>query len=305
MNDFDNRLLKYRLLGKTSEIKAQGGECILVTLDDGTKPPYEASYEVYIGDNVKECSHELNEVFKELDGRPHIKIIGGKNIKSLDSMFRYCKLRSVDLSELSPNNIYSMEELFADAKIDTVNLANIDTQNVTSMYGMFAEATVLNIDLSKLNTENVTNFDAMFYDADVNDEIDVSSFNTSNAMQMEQMFMFVQQDKLDLSNFDTHKVITMEQMFEEAKIKNLDLSSFDVSNVTDFKRMFHEFKTEELNLSSFKLRKDKEVGTTSMFQYSSINELIASDEIIIVSATKECNEGWGTNICKITSKDCF
>lgn len=303
MNDFDNRLLKYRLLGKTSEIKAQGGECILVTLDDGTKPPYEASYEVYIGDNVKECSHELNEVFKELDGRPHIKIIGGKNIKSLDSMFRYCKLRSVDLSELSPNNIYSMEELFADAKIDTVNLANIDTQNVTSMYGMFAEATVLNIDLSKLNTENVTNFDAMFYDADVNDEIDVSSFNTSNAMQMEQMFMFVQQDKLDLSNFDTHKVITMEQMFEEAKIKNLDLSSFDVSNVIDLKRMFHEFKTEELNLSSFKLRKDKGVNTSAMFEYSGIKELITSDEIII-SAAEEYNEGVSTSICKITPANC-
>lgn len=304
MDNFDNKLIKYRVLGKTSEIKAQGGECILVTLDDGTKPPYEASYEVYIGDNVKECSHELNEVFKELDGRPHIKIIGGKNIKSLDSMFRYCKLRSVDLSELSPNNLYSMEMVFADSKIDTVNLANIDTQNVTNMYGMFAEATVLNIDLSKLNTENVTNFDGMFYDADVNDEIDVSSFNTSNAMQMEQMFMFVKQDKLDLSNFDTHKVFTMEQMFAQAKIKNLDLSSFDVSNVINFRCMFNEFKAEELNLSSFKLRTDKEVNTNVMFQYSGIGELITSDERII-SAAEEYNNGESTNICKITSKDCF
>lgn len=303
MSDFDTKLLKYRLLGKVSEIKAQGGECILVTLDDGTKPPYEASYEVYIGDNVKDCSYDLNKFFKQLDGRPHIKIIGGKNIKSLDSMFRYCKLRSVDLSEFSPNNLYSMEMVFADSKIDTVNLVNIDTQNVTSMYGMFAEATVLDIDLSKLNTEDVINFDAMFYDADVNDEIDVSSFNTSNAMQMEQMFMFVKQDKLDLSNFDTHKVITMEQMFAQAKIKNLDLSSFDVSNVTDFKQMFHEFKTKELNLSSFKIRKDKEVSTYAMFQYSGIEELITSDERII-SAAKEYNGGWDTYINKITPAKC-
>ena len=203
MSDFDTKLLKYRLLGKVSEIKAQGGECILVTLDDGTKPPYEASYEVYIGDNVKDCSYDLNKFFKQLAGRPHIKIIGGKNIKSLDSMF-----------------------------------------------------------------------------------------------------MSVKQDKLDLSNFDTHKVITMEQMFEEAEIKNLDVSSFDVSNVTDFKQMFHEFKTEELNLSSFKIRKDKEVSTYAMFQYSGIEELITSDERII-SAAEEYSEGWSTRICKITSKGCF
>lgn len=304
MGDFDTKLIKYRLLGKTSEIKAQGGECILVTLDDGTKPPYEASYEVYIGDNVKDCSYDLNKFFKQLNGRPHIKIIGGKNIKSLDSMFSYCKLRSVDLSELSAKSLYSMEEVFADAKIDTVNLANIDTQNVTSMYGMFAKATILNIDLSKLNTENVTKFDGMFYSAHVNDEIDVSSFNTSNAMQMEQMFMFVQQDKLDLSNFDTHKVITMEQMFEAVKINNLDLSSFDVSNVNVFRRMFYGFKTEKLNLSSFKLRKDKKVNTSEMLRFSGIEELITSDERII-SAAKEYNGGWGTSICKITSKDCF
>lgn len=299
MSDFDTKLLKYRLLGKISEIKAQGGECIIVTLDDGTKPPYEASYEVYIPDTVKECSNELNKFFKELDGRPHIKVIGGKNIKSLDSMFTYCKLRSVDLSELSTKNIYSMEMVFYGARIDTVNLANIDTQNVTSMYGMFTESIILNIDLSKLNTENVTNFTAMFYDAHVNDEIDVSSFNTSNAMRMEQMFMFVKQDKLDLSNFDTHKVITMDQMFAQAKIKILDLSSFDVSNVISFRYMFNDFEAEELNLSSFKLRKDKGVNTSEMFQYSDIEELITSDEIII-SAAKEYNEGVSTSICKIT-----
>lgn len=304
MSDFDTKLLKYRLLGKISEIKAQGGECILVTLDDGTKPPYEASYEVYIGDDVKDCSYDLNKFFKQLNGRPHIKIIGGKNIKSLDSMFSYCKLRSVDLSELSAKSLYSMEMVFTDAEIDTVNLANIDTQNVTNMQGMFTGATILNIDLSKLNTENVTNFDAMFRSAHINDEIDVSSFNTSNAMQMEQMFKFVQQDKLDLSNFDTHKVITMEQMFNSARIKHLDLSSFDVSNVIDFKRMFYGFKTEELNLSNFKIRKDKKVKTDVMLRFSGIKELITSDERII-SAAKEYNGGWDTYINKITSKGCF
>ena len=78
-------------------------------------------------------------------------------------------------------------------------------------------------------------------------ELDVSSFDTSNVTDMNQMFLDCWYLKeLDLSNFNTINVTDMSSMFSLSEnIESLDISSFDTSNVTDMERMFYDCRSLE------------------------------------------------------------
>ncbi|EHL5041467.1 BspA family leucine-rich repeat surface protein [Listeria monocytogenes] len=81
--------------------------------------------------------------------------------------------------------------------------------------------------------------------------LDLSNFDTSQAINMRYMFFKSSITSLDLSNFDTSKVTDMSWMFGESATASLDLSSFDTSSVTSMRGMFHESAATSIDVSSF------------------------------------------------------
>ncbi len=112
----------------------------------------------------------------------------------------------------------------------------------------------------------------MFYE--YKGELDLSNFDTSNVVNMRNMFCDCECTSLDLSSFNTSKVTDMEAMFYCCKsLKELNLSNFDTSKVKNMNSMFYMcFSLEELDLSSFNTSKVTDMG--SMFSYcESLKEL--------------------------------
>ena len=111
-----------------------------------------------------------------------------------------------------------------------------------------------NLNLSSFNTSNVTYMNSMFDSCSSLTSLDLSNFNTSNVTNMSSMFYGCSSlANLDLNNFNTSKVTDMNDMFSRClSLTNLDLSSFNTSNVTSMSFMFQFCPSlTSLNLSSF------------------------------------------------------
>lgn len=93
------------------------------------------------------------------------------------------------------------------------------------------------------------------------------------------MFTGVLNENLDLSSFDTSKVTDMKEMFSSVKTKNINVSSFNTSNVTDMSRMFAWNDNIMLDLRSFDLNDN--VDLTGMFTNSKSIIGYAKNETIV------------------------
>jgi len=84
--------------------------------------------------------------------------------------------------------------------------------------------------------------------------LDISSFDTSNVTNMNNMFWGASSLKeLDLSSWNTSRATRMSGMFSHASsLTDLDISSFDTSNVTNMNSMF----SNTTSLSSLTLGRD-------------------------------------------------
>ena len=133
---------------------------------------------------------------------------------------------------------------------------------------LFQNLTALEeIDLSSFDTSNVTSMSGMFSNCSSLESLDLSSFDTSNVTSLAGMFYYCTKLKqLDLSNFDTSKVTTMKSTFNNCNsLEQLDISNFDTSNVTDMSYMFNYCNSlTELDVSSFNTSKVTNMAT--MFQ---------------------------------------
>jgi len=120
------------------------------------------------------------------------------------------------------------------------------TDQVTNMNSMFSATSSLeDVDLSSFDTSNVTDMRFMFYNSfgvdTALEKLDLSSFDTSNVTDMAYMFgaqKFLKE--LNLSSFDTREVIVMNDMFYDTlALENLDVSRFNTSKVTNMAWMFY------------------------------------------------------------------
>ena len=107
-----------------------------------------------------------------------------------------------------------------------------------------------------LNTDSSMMFYSDYDEQEIKNilELDLSSFDTSLVMNMNDMFRGMSNlTILNLSNFDTSKVTSMFHMFSGmSNLASLDLSSFDTSQVTDMRGMFNGITNlTTLNLSNF------------------------------------------------------
>ena len=110
------------------------------------------------------------------------------------------------------------------------------------------------VNLSSFNTSNVTNMNSMFYHCSSLTSLDMSSFNTSNVTNMAYMFSGCSSlINLELNNFNTSNVTNMNSMFYHcSSLTSLDMSSFNTSKVTNMSSMFDScYSLINIDLNSF------------------------------------------------------
>ena len=110
------------------------------------------------------------------------------------------------------------------------------------------------VNLSSFNTSNVTNMAYMFSGCSSLINLELNNFNTSNVTNMNSMFYHCSSlTSLDMSSFNTSNVTNMSSMFASCySLINIDLNSFNTSNVTNMSSMFNCcFPLISLDLNSF------------------------------------------------------
>ena len=129
---------------------------------------------------------------------------------------------------------------------------NIYIKNCSYMF--YECINLINIDLSSFNTENTIDMSYMFAYCHNLLNIDLSSFDTKNVNNMYSMFSYCYLLKnINLDSFETKNVTDMGYMFSNCEnLINLDLSIFNIQNVVDMRYMFSScYKLKYIDLSNF------------------------------------------------------
>ena len=212
-------------------------------------------------------------------------------------------LVDIDLSMFDTSKVTNMYEMFGNtSSVLSLDLSGFDTSNVTNMWNMFYNmGSITELDLSSFDTSNVTNMIQMFKD-DVllSNIIYGDDWNTTNVVEMDQMFCSTNLSVYDLSNFDflntksimgmlsdnksgasimfgdnfdTSRVENFQQLFSNSFYSNLDLSYFDTSSALNMHSMFSDSYYSELDLSSF----DTSNVTNFNYMFSGMQNLTELD----------------------------
>ncbi len=135
---------------------------------------------------------------------------------------------------------------------DISGLEMFDSSSTNSFFGLFLECNLNNLDyIKKWNTSNVTNMKSIFTDNEyLTDMTGVKDWDVSKVRNMGYIFRNCYSlEEVDLSNWDTSSAIYMDNMFGmwqsnnhqflDGKLKRIILSSkFNTSNVTNMYAMF-------------------------------------------------------------------
>ena len=196
-------------------------------------------------------------------------------VTSMNTMFYMMNsLKNINVSGFNTSKVTDMNSMFDQSGvIEELNLSSFDTLNVTDMKWMFfGSAKIKKLDLTNFDTSKVTNMYGMF-DAmtDISEIKFGTNFNTLNVTNMGRMFArMLSIQRLDLSSFNTSKVIAMNDMFNlMTSLTQINFgANFDTSNVTDMTGMFYQSTSlVNLDLSHFNTRKVKSMN--SMFSQMS------------------------------------
>lgn len=144
------------------------------------------------------------------------------------------------------NRLDILENLLGIDKCTLISISNIDNINEDCV-----------IIPSKLNGKEFSNLGFLFSDRDVLKVNKVIMGSKTEIIRTNHMFDCsstneVKHEYLDLSEFDSSNVIDMSQMFADVMYKYIDLSSLDTSRVTDMSQMFSaSYSLKEIDISNF------------------------------------------------------
>ena len=159
--------------------------------------------------------------------------------------------------------------------VNTKVCTYINDKPVTSYSGMFRNSNAVSIDLSGINTKNVTNMYGMFWGTKATEVIGLDLFDTSNVLDIQQMFRESNVLNLDLSSFDTSKINSFLNVFSSSKATYIDVSSFDTKNASSMASIFNgTYTIDYIDLSSFNT--SKVTNMNGMFWGSSLKNIDVS-----------------------------
>ncbi|MGN0143466.1 MAG: BspA family leucine-rich repeat surface protein, partial [Clostridium sp.] len=159
-------------------------------------------------------------------------------VNSMINLFAECSsLSSINFGDnFNTSQVTTMNNMFKDCtSLKDLDLSNFDTSRVINMSFMFSDSGIESLDLSSFDVSNVTNMQGMFRNTKNLKDINFGNkFITSSAENMSFMFFNSNIDNLDLSSFDTSQATNMKAMFAGMNnINVLDLSNFNLDNVTE------------------------------------------------------------------------
>lgn len=144
-----------------------------------------------------------------------------------------------DLSESKDNSIVGWLNDNGDSTYNLYigSVYDIYTKNFERAFAYMEGLHTIKFD--NLNTSESRSFNYTFFQTKITN-LDLSTFNTSSATEMINMFSGMTNLKtLDVSNFNTSKVVNMSSMFTNlVSLTELDISTFNTSNVTTMAYMF-------------------------------------------------------------------
>ncbi len=120
-------------------------------------------------------------------------------------------------------------------------------------------------DLVNLDTSNVRDMSSLFYTSTTkghNFNGNISNWDVSNVVDMEEMFVRAVAFNQDLSSWDVGNVTDMNNMFYHATVFNQNISSWDISSVTTMQNMFRGATAFYQDLSNWDVTG---INTTNMF----------------------------------------
>ena len=193
-----------------------------------------------------------------------------EEIYFLNENKNYLKELNESNTELFINEIkYKYKKYFKPEKEGIYEIKLKFHNNIKDCSFMFSNCKkIIKIDLSSFDSSCATDMNNMFSLCKNITSLDLSSFDTNNVTNMNHMFhSCLKLTYLNLSSFNTNNVTDMSYMFYLCQnITNLNLSSFDTNNVTNMNHMFSLCeKIINLNLSSFDT--NKVTNMSYMFHY--------------------------------------
>ena len=138
----------------------------------------------------------------------------------------------------------------------------VNDKPIVSMSGAFSGSNTSSIDLSSFDTSNVVDMSGMFINMPNITNLDLITFDTRKVTNMASMFSNIPNiENIDLHTFETPSLTTMANMFNNSqKIKKIDLSNFNTSNVTSMDALVGNTLVEELNLSNWDFSKYNKIS---------------------------------------------
>ena len=194
-----------------------------------------------------------------------------------DNLFKKnCGDKEEDIDSLDGKNRKVFITLFSNAKSLKLIGLNIFGEKLSNLFSSFTKLEEL--DLSSFNTSNVTNMSFMFSKCSSLKELNLNNFNTNNVTKMSGMFSGCSSlERLNLNNFNTNNVTSMRKMFYGcSSLNELNLSNFNTNNVTDMSYVFNGCSSlNKLDLSNWNT--DNVTDMDCMFSgCSSLKELNVS-----------------------------
>ena len=185
------------------------------------------------------------------------------NVTSMNGTFFYCQsIDGLDVSNWDVSKVTTMYALFYDCReLSALDVSNWDVGSVTIMEFTFGGCRKIEyLDVSNWDVSKVTSFDSFLSSSSSNTgnmglkSIDVSKWNTSNAVNLSYMFYGCGQlESIDLSNWDVSKNTTFNHFFTDCyKLKYVNFDGWDTSSCEIFAAMFNNCDAlEYVDVSSF------------------------------------------------------
>lgn len=134
--------------------------------------------------------------------------------------------------------------------------------NASSCCGMFNGLDLAQLDFSEIDTSNIVDMSEMFDSCKLGKTF-TPIFNTSNVKTMRMMFMDCEKtEEMDLSHFDVSKVVDFSQMLSGClDLEKINLAGWNTESAEDLCGMFSNCYTiKELDLSHFNTDNLKYMG---------------------------------------------
>lgn len=180
-----------------------------------------------------------NSVDSEID----TSRMDGCTLKTAANLFFNCKnVTSLDLSYWNLPLVNTLYHIFYGCtNLQHINLTGISIPQVQNVSGIYSGTNnLITCGISGLNTSNLTNFSGLFQGIGQNvTDIDLSTLDTSKAINMGNMLQDIPSSTIDVSNFNTSAVSNFSGIFTNCKnVTELNLSNWNMSSATSIAYMF-------------------------------------------------------------------